>query len=163
MAYTYCENCGEKIDVAGKFCPYCGHSKDGSAAFDNGSAQRDRENNGNEYGDATGGYGRGDGNGPYRTPYGGAGGGSPLYRIPMPQGNRRVGRLNTVVMIFSVAVVMFFNMICGIVAIGMALSAPNQPTQELEDKKNKNAMIANIIGIVLACATRVAMYFAWGQ
>lgn len=80
MAFTYCTNCGEKIDDSCQFCPHCGHRKGqqrsgysyGAEGFggdqrppENGYSSPEGAQNGNPDGTEFGqeGYRR-----PYRTP-----------------------------------------------------------------------------------------------
>ena len=200
MAFTYCENCGEKIDDNGKFCPHCGHSKNGAqgahqstpngGAYTDGcssNGQNPYGNGQNQYGGQSpygnqGGYGNqnpygqnpygqnpyGNGQNQYgQNPYGqnpyGNGQQQPPYGSYPPYGNQPYNggqpkKANTGVVIFSVVVMVCFSMLFGIIALMMAMKAPNEPTEELVDKKNKTAIAVGVIGIVVGIVSGV-LYF----
>ena len=193
MAFTYCENCGEKIDDTNKFCPHCGHSKtgapnaqhasqSGNAYTDgqNANAQNPYSNNQNPYGNPQnpygnqGGYGNQNpyGQNPYgQNPYGQSpygqnsygNGQQPPYGNYPPYGNRPQNGQNrkplSLVVVFSIVVMVCFNTLFGIIALMIAMKAPNEPTEELVEKKNRLAIIINVIGIVVGIAVSV-IYFA---
>ncbi len=179
MAFTYCENCGEKIDDTNKFCPHCGHSKTGAPnaqhTSQNGNASTDGQNangwntnsNGqNPYGNEQNPYGNQGGYGNQNTygqnPYGN--GQQPPYGNYPPYGNQppyngQNRKANTGVVVFSVIVTVCFSMLFGIIALMMALKAPNEPTEELMEKKNRTAIIINVVGIIVSIFFSIA-YFA---
>ena len=154
MAFTYCENCGEKIDDTSKFCPHCGYSKFA-------------QNTGN-YGNSQDNYG-GEGNGkPYGTqnPYGNQNpyGDQPPYGNRNQYGNRdpygnqppyggnyqRKGEVNVKVLVFALVTLLCFSPIPGIIALYFALTAPNQPNEELKARNDKYSVIASIVGVVIS-------------
>ena len=50
-------------------------------------------------------------------------------------------------------------MLFGFLALMMAMKAPNEPTEELMEKKNRTAIILCVIGVVVGIIATVA-YFA---
>ena len=192
MAFTYCENCGEKIDESSKFCPNCGYSKAGAQAPRNGEPQNgaytDGQNsygniggnpngygnnqnpygNPNGYGNNQNPYGNPNGYGNNQNPYGNPNGygnnGQPPYGNYPPYGNRppyggQNRKMNTGIVVFAVIVIACFNMLFGFLALMMAMKAPNEPTEELMEKKNRTAIILCVIGVVFGIIATVA-YFA---
>lgn len=159
MAFTYCENCGEKIDDGCKFCPNCGHGKMGTQ---NGGAQ-----NMNDQQPRSGQYSYGEGQSPYGN-QGGYGNTPPPYVNPNPYGNgygqnpygngepRR--QANTGIVVFSVIVMVFFSMLFGAIAIVMSLNAPKAPTEEQMQAKNKTALVLCIIGVVVGIVSMVMSF-----
>ena len=180
MAFTYCENCGEKIDDSAKFCPNCGYSKTGAPNTGNGAETSGANSGGdNPYG-APGGYGNaqsphgnqggyGNAQNPYgapggygQAPYGnrgGYGGENPYgsHNTPMFD-NGQPRKVNVGVMVFSLIVLFCFNTICGIIAMVMAMNAPNEPTFEEMERKNKKAMIACIVGVIIGIVANIALF-----
>ena len=176
MAFTYCENCGEKIDESSKFCPNCGYSKAGVQAPRNGEPQNGAYNNGqNSYGNMggnpqnpygnQGGYGNPYGNN--QNPYGNQGGygnGQTPYGNYPPYGNNgnrppyggQNRKMNTGIVVFAVIVIACFNMLFGFLALMMAMKAPNEPTEELMEKKNRTAIILCVVGVVVGIIATVA-------
>ena len=144
MAFTYCENCGEKIDDTSKFCPHCGYSK---YAQNNGGYGNSQENNGNPPP-----YGNGN---PYsnQNTYGNQGyyGNSDPYNSQNPYGGnyQRKSEINVKVLVFALVTLLCFSFLPGVIAVYFALTAPNQPTEELRDKRNKYSVIASVVGVVL--------------
>ena len=107
-----------------------------------------------------GGYGNSNpyGQNPYgngqQPPYGNY----PPYGNQPPQGGQNSKPLSWVV-VFSIVVMICFNTLFGIIALMIAMKAPNEPTEELVEKKNRLAIIINVIGIVIGIFTTV-VYFA---
>ena len=161
MAFTYCENCGEKIDDSAKFCPNCGYVKNdahnGSSSSQGGVYGEDKNSNEqSSYGSADG-YGQnpyGNNPNPYgRNPYGN--GQSPYGNYPpfgnRPQNGGEKRSVNTGIVIFALLVTFFSSCVTcifGILALITALNAPNEPTAELMEKKNKTAIMLCVIGII---------------
>lgn len=48
MAFTFCTNCGEKIDDSEKVCPHCGHPKGADRSYRYGQEWYGNTDNGNE-------------------------------------------------------------------------------------------------------------------
>ena len=151
MAFTYCENCGEKIDDTSKFCPHCGYSKYASNGEGYGNSQGNTEGN-NSYGN-TNPY---SGQNPYgnQNPYGDQNsyGNRNQYGNQDPYGGfyQRKGEVNVKVLVFALVTLLCFSPLAGIIAVYFAMTAPNQPTEELREKKNKYSVIASVAGVVIS-------------
>ena len=139
MAFTFCENCGEKIDFANTKCPHCGYVRGGEYV--------PPENNRNE-------------NDPplWKTPDNAAGRGQyvpPFYGNPYVRYRPRIKRpVSKVLVVFS-SINVFLGLFClvgmifGALALAQTIGAQHARTEDEEINKKKTALILNIIGTAL--------------
>ena len=167
MAFTFCENCGEKIDIADTKCPHCGCKRGGEGEYI--PPERD-----NSYS-----YGSTDNDTPlWKTPDQQNGGaqGAPrggMY-TPPPYGDPRYGprpfvpyrpRIKRPVSkglaIFS-GINIFLGLFClvglifGALALAQVISAQSAINEVQEINKKKTALVLNIIGTSLTVINIVA-------
>ena len=175
MAFTFCENCGEKIDIADTKCPYCGYVR-GSNNDDREPSRdrrdRDERNGSDSYDSYDSRRQYDDGDQLWRTPREGEQGQYiPPYRRPEPNPytrqyappRPRARRPVSVGMIVYSAINMFFGLffivglIFGSLALAQTISAQRARTDDEETAKKKTALILNIIGTVLTVINIVAI------
>jgi hypothetical protein len=73
------------------------------------------------------------------------------YLLPIIIGNMLAnGEVNVKVLVFALVTLLCFSPIPGIIALYFALTAPNQPTEELKARNNKYSVIASIVGVVIS-------------
>lgn len=187
MAFTYCTNCGEKIDMSVGKCPHCGQKigedysygreeyphrrvediRGGDIGRD---SQQGRSGMGGEYyppseqgENRQGGFERG--------PHGNGGRGDfppmwqPMWRAPMPQRKRPV---SIGLVIFSVINIVFScctftTLIFGIIALVYTVGAQNARTDEEEVSKKKIALVLNITGAVIGVISAVSFSIAFAE
>ena len=165
MAFTFCENCGEKIDIQDNVCPHCGYKRGGeyvpperersySYSEEKGDEQlwKNPSNNGTPYGTPQGGM--------YTPPHGNA----PYGQYP-PFAQRRVRIKRPIskgLAVFS-AINLFLGMLCtvglifGALALGQTISAQSAINEAEEVNKKKTALALNIIGLSLTVINIVAL------
>lgn len=138
MAFTYCTNCGEKIDDGEVKCPHCGHVRGqerdysyGSESYSSGTEQTNGQNEwqGQEY---------------YRQ-------GAPLYRTPNRPPMMRKRPVSKGLIALSIINLLFCcipsSLIIGIIGISLATSAQLAQTEAEELRKKKTALILNLVSI----------------
>ncbi len=124
MAYTFCQNCGQRMDDGERSCPRCGRANMGGA---NGY-----QPNGGYYGQPNGGL--------YNTGYGN-----------WQQQQPRERKLSVGMLVFSlINIFVIGSPLFGILALIQTISARNQPTDMLEAEKLRYAKIFNIVGLVIS-------------
>ena len=177
MAFTYCTNCGEKIDIDNAVCPYCGHRRAGYSygreahsepkdTFE--SYYEDSRQNRDSYGENRNGYG----NGPYGQTGGqGFNGGGyrperPLYRTPDSMRPKRP--ISVGLTVFSIINIIFSccalpSLVFGILALVNTVQAQNAESEEQETAKKKIALILNVVGAALAIITLVSFCFVFAD
>lgn len=190
MAFTYCTNCGEKIDMSEGKCPHCGqrigeeHSY-GREEYSDRKWNEERANeaprgeyyppeNDGEYGQR-GSDPRGQYNGGQRgpDPRGQYNGGpnvpppmrQPLYRAPMPQKKRPI---SVGLVIFSIINIVFSccaftSLLFGIIALVYTIGAQNARSDEEEVSKKKIALIINIVGIVIGVISMISFSVVFAE
>lgn len=150
MAFTFCENCGEKIDIANTKCPYCGFVRGGD------TDPHEQEHSGRRVssdGDLWRTPSEGE-RGEYIPPYAQPPRRNP-YAPPRPHSRPAVRRPVSVGMIVFSAINMFFGLFCiiglvfGSLALAQTIGAHRARTDEEEVNKKKTALVLNIIGAVL--------------
>jgi hypothetical protein len=185
MAFTYCTNCGEKIDMDNARCPFCGYTRQGYSyereTFEqrpSGAPEQSAEEkrpfeieerwNGNE----NSGYGQGNyesghsdrGYGYRGNPYQQ---GNPLYRTPnSPMSPKRP--LSVGLTVFSIINIIFSccafpSLIFGILALFNTIQAQNAESEEQEIAKKKIALVLNVVGAVLTVLTIVSFTVVFAE
>ena len=145
MAFTYCTNCGEKIDDSEVRCPHCGHIRGQERSYNYGQEQYRGQNNPNSYNQ----------NGYNQNGYNPNG----QYQPPQPPQKRP---LNIGVVVISILNIVFgccgIPMIFGIIGLVLAFSAQNLASDKEAEDKNKLALVINIIGLVLMAVSIVSTF-----
>jgi hypothetical protein len=178
MAFTYCTNCGEKIDMENERCPYCGHAREGHSygretysrenteqgAFYEERGSFDGDSRG--YGQRDQGFGQRDQDFGQRDQGFGQGGfgygnhrGAPLYRTPGSMRPRRP--ISVGLTVFSIINIIFSccafpSLIFGILALVNTAKAQNAESEEQEIAKKKIALVLNVVGLVLTLLSIMA-------
>lgn len=162
MAFTYCTNCGKKIDDSVEKCPYCGQPKGADRVYgyeeekfgrgagaDGGS---DRGGNPWESGNS---YGQ-QGQNPYGNngnPYGGNPweGGQGPYGGPWQPREKR--KLSVGLLVFSIINILLgtccAGSIFGIIGLVFCITARDAVSEEEELRRKKISLAINIIAVVL--------------
>lgn len=145
MAFTYCTNCGEKIDINAPRCPHCGCVLHQEHSYTH-EQYREQENTG--FNPNQGGFNPNQG------------GFNPLYRTPMHPVKRPI---STGLLVFSIINIVFSccvlpSLIFGIIALVFTIQAQSARNTEDEITKKKIALILNIVGVILAAATIVSSF-----
>ena len=152
MAFTFCTNCGEKIDDSEKVCPHCGHVKGADRSYRYGqewygNTDNSNENkNNNDGSDGNNGSQQQNPYGQYQPPFG--------QQTPWRQPNQQPQRqMSIALVIFSVINIIFgcccIGMVFGIVGLIFTLNARNAPTDAEEARRKKIALALNIVGLAL--------------
>jgi hypothetical protein len=151
MAFTYCENCGEKIDFAETKCPHCGYVRGGEYV----PPETDRNENEPPL---------------WKTPDNAAGRGQyvpPFYGNPYMRYRPRIKRPVSKGLIVFSAINIFLGLFClvgmifGSLALAQAIGAQHARTDTEEVNKKKTALILNIIGTALTVINIAAFVIAF--
>lgn len=180
MAFTFCTNCGEKIDDSEVKCPHCGHVRGQERSYNYGpetsgtfNNNENRQENGGRYDDSSR---------PWRTPGSGynQGGYNPNGYNPNGYGEPPFNRppfyvqpkrpISVGLLIFSIINIVFgcccmVGMVFGIIGLVLTITAQTAPTEAQEINKKKTALIINIAGSVLMAVNVAAIlvgFFAAG-
>jgi hypothetical protein len=177
MAFTYCKDCGEKIDIDDITCPHCGKPQhtggytytDEKYGNTSGDGRKEQSFNGgyNQYGQGQygqGQYGQGQyGQGQYQgqgryNPYSQGRGFNPLYRTPMRPVKRPISKGLLAFSIINIVLSFFLlpSLIFGIIALIFTVQAQSAPSAKEEINKKKIALILNIVGLVLSIITVIS-------
>lgn len=191
MAFTYCSNCGEKIDITNDKCPYCGHRLGGDYSYGNENSSP------NGFDGERGGFSDFDGNGSnfngngsngeaphneyypprneytpphneYRPPYGGQGNGqNPMWRTPF-DAPRKKRPISVGLVIFSIINIVFScctmtSFIFGIIALIYTVKAQNAKSDDEEIAKKKTALIINVAGAVLGILSMTSFFIVFAD
>ncbi len=176
MAFTYCTNCGEKIDMSEARCPHCGYMRAQSSAYApemhterpdageyNGGAPYGRS----PYGQGQEPYGQGS---PYgQSPYGQGGhspySGNPMYRVPMHRQKRpiSVGLLIFSIVNIVLGLVLTTPSIFGIMALVYTVGAQNAASEAEAVAKKKTALIINIVGAVMGVLSAISFFMIFAK
>ena len=189
MAFTFCTNCGEKIDDSEARCPHCGHVRGQERRYTYGPETSGAFNS-NESRQENGACGD-NGSRPWRTPDGGYNPGGynpngfnqggynpngynpngygqpPFNRPPYVQPKRPI---SVGLLIFSIINIVFgcccmVGMVFGIIGLVLTITAQSAPTEAQEINKKKTALVINIAGSVLMAVNVAAIligFFAAG-
>ena len=140
MAFTYCTNCGEKIDMENKQCPYCGYSLTDDYVYG-------REEQGDKEGSEK----------TYDSGY------ENVYNVPRhtPKRPLCVGML-----VFSIINVFLAFPSCptlflGLIGMLFTFQARNAKTDKEEASKKRAALIINIVAAVLLTVFTVVYTFMY--
>ncbi len=180
MAFTYCTNCGEKIDMSVGKCPHCGQKigEDYSYGREEYARRRIEDIRGDNT-DRDSQQGRSGIGGEYYPPkeqgenrqggfdpraHGNGGRGDippmwqPMWRAPMPQRKRPI---SIGLVIFSVINIIFScctfsTLIFGVIALVYVIGAQNAKSYEEEVAKKKIALVLNIVGAVIGVISAVS-------
>ena len=190
MAFTFCTNCGEKIDDSEARCPHCGHVRGQDRSYNYGpetsgafNSNENRQGNGyngengsrpwrtpdsdyNQGGYNQGGYSQGGYNPNGYNPNGY--GQPPFYRPPFYMQPKRP--ISVGLLIFSIINMVFgcccmVGMVFGIIGLVLTITARTAPTEAQEINKKKTALVINIAGSVLMAVNVAAIligFFAAG-
>lgn len=141
---NFCPHCGARVNEDDKVCLSCG----GSLSNSENNQENGNNNTGQQY------YN----NGQYYDPYGNY---RPPYNVPYGNGygNIPTREMNIGMLIFSIINIVFGGRIFGLIALVFTISARSKPTAELEANNLKIAKILNIIGVVCAVISSIAVYF----
>ncbi len=176
MAFTFCTNCGNKIEDGVEKCPYCGHVKGSERSYTYGQAEPSRpqtpttsEENASQNGGQTpentppqapqeNPYANNPYAGQNRSPYGN--GRYDPYGMPPPGGFYRPvpdRPMSIGLLIFSIINIVFscccsVGFVFGIIALVYTINARQSPTDEEEVRRKKLALIFNIAAVVLTVA-----------
>lgn len=153
MAFTFCENCGEKIDVSVSKCPHCGFARGGNYEPPHSNSQNEpplwkEPDNAAERGQYIPPYGS-----PYGNPFGRY---RPRIKRPASKGLIVFSVINIFLGLFCLV-----GMIFGSLALAQVIGAQNAPTEMEETNKKKTALVLNIIGSVLTVVNITAFVIAF--
>lgn len=159
MAFTFCENCGEKIDIQDSVCPHCGYKRGGeyvpperehNYSYENESEGAEPlwktpNGNQNQHGGAP--HGGMYTPPPYNSPYGQY---PPFGQRRMPQ-KRPISKGLAVFSAINMCLGLFclVGLIFGALALAQAVSAQNAFHDADEINRKKTSLVLNIIGICL--------------
>ncbi len=173
MAFTFCTNCGNKIEDGVIKCPYCGHIKGSERSYTYGKAPTEPKPQADEQPSDP--YGQNPytsnqdpySNNPYGnsqapsdpSPYGGTPSGG-FYR----QVNDRPMSIG--LLIFSIINIVFgcccsIGCVFGIIALVYTLNARQAPDDNEEIRRKKIALFMNITAIILTIAFIVSFSVAF--
>ncbi len=150
MAFTYCSNCGEKIDTNETRCPHCGYIISHSGSYTYGQEEYNENRQGDSYNQR--GQEFNNPNGQSFNPNGQGFNPNPLYRVPMRPQKRPI---SVGVAVFSIFNIVFGcctlpSFVFGIIALIVTIQAQSARTEAEETTKKKIALILNIVGFVLS-------------